>query len=572
MASGGAARIGRWGRAPELARAWASHPAWLVETLALTFTVALALLARWPYLLEWPAFTDETREIMLSLAVARGERWPWTNVNTYIGPWHVYLLAGVFKLVGPTILAPRLLMTLLNAGAVGLTYVLARRVVGRPAGLVAGALVAISPMWVLVNSHVAWSANTTTVYVLAALLATHVAIESGGAGRRGGRGEGRSPAPLLVLAGLLLGIAGQTHPTGLLFAPAMALAVVWGRGGWRRLRTPWPWLALLAALVGYAPVLIFNLIVRPGASLAEAGRIGGARGLTSDLPAIALRAPRMWWAEWRMAAGVAEPWLLPGWSEPLVTAATLLVIALAAWGLIVVWRRGERLLPLALASSLLMPAVTGYTGEMYAERYAAPLVAIVAALVGVALASMGRGPWAVGSRVSGAFRSLPPAACLLPALMLLPLASLATSYGRQTGEPNHVVIAAAELLAPARGCIHVVLDQRLAKQVTPGGGSMARSLRLTLSLAGVAWQTAKVHGNTLRDFERDSGARKRGDVVVAFYTAPTIRILAPAFTRPLHEIGSAPAGSGAEFTIFTYRAASLPVCAPLAAPPPVTET
>lgn len=62
--------------------------------------LGLALAMRWPYLLDWPAFTDETREVLLSLAVARGERWPWTGVNQYIGPWHVYLLAGIFWLGG----------------------------------------------------------------------------------------------------------------------------------------------------------------------------------------------------------------------------------------------------------------------------------------------------------------------------------------------------------------------------------------------------------------------------------------------------------------------------------------
>jgi 4-amino-4-deoxy-L-arabinose transferase-like glycosyltransferase len=550
-------------RLPVVARVapWAV-PAWRTEALLLGLTLALAGLVRWPYLLEWPAFTDESREVLLSLAVARGERWPWTNVNTYIGPWHVYLLAGAFKLAGTSIWVPRALMLALNLAAVGLTYLLARRLAGRLAGLVAGLLVALSPMWVLVNSHVAWSAGTTPLYALAALVLAHRAL----AGAAAVPPLRRSAAPLLLPAGLLLGIAGQTHPSGLLLAPALALATVWGRAGWRRLRTPWPWLALAAALLGYAPVLLYNTVVAPGASLAEAERIGGARGLTATPLAIVARAPGMWWNELRMVAGVSEPWVLPAWSQPLVAAATLLLLGLAGWGLVAVWRRGERLVPLALgALLLLLPAMTGYTGEMYAERYAAPLVAVVAVLAGAGVAALAGGPAATGPWRRAALGALP----LL--LAVLPVASLTAYYGQQSGAPNQVAMATADLLAPARGCIHVVLDQRLAGQVTSGGGTMARSLRLTLSLAGVGWETQRVHGQTLRDVERDTGIRERGGVVVAIFTPPTIQQLSPQLLARLQEIWRAPDGSGAAFTVYAYRAPGLPVCAPPAAPPPVTK-
>lgn len=556
VAGGGAVEAGQPGGARLALWVVPAAPAWRADVLLLGLTLALAGLARWPYLLEWPAFTDESREVLLSLAVARGERWPWTNVNTYIGPWHVYLLAGVFKVAGVSIWVPRALMLALNLVAVGLTYLLARRLAGRPAGLIAGLLVALSPMWVLVNSHVAWSAGTTPVYVLGALLAAHLALAQSALPR-----PRASSAPLFLLTGLLLGIAGQTHPSGLLLAPALGLATVWGRAGWRRLRTPWPWLALPAALAGYAPVLIFNVFIEPGASMAEAGRIGGVRGLTPDLPAILARAPGMWWNELRMVAGVSEPWVLPAWSQPLVAAATLLLLGLAGWGLVAVWRRGERLVPLALGALLLLPAMTGYTGEMYAERYAAPLVAVVAVLAGAGVAALA-GP---ARRTRAAVGALP----LL--LVALPVTSLTAYYGQQSGAPNQVAIATANLLAPARGCIHVVLDQRLAGQVTPGGGTMARSLRLTLSLAGVSWETQRIHGQTLRDVERDSGMREHGGVVVAVFTPPTIRELSPPLLARMAELWRAPEGSGAEFTVYAYRAPGLPVCAPPAAPPPVTE-
>jgi hypothetical protein len=346
----------------------------------------------------------------------------------------------------------------------------------------------------------------------------------------------------------------------LLLAPGLGLAVIWGRAGWRRLRTPWPWLALAGAAIGYAPVLIYNLFIAPGASVAEAERIGGARGLTLDPAPILRRAPGMWWNELRMVAGVSEPWALPAWSEPFIGAAAVLVAGLAGLGLVVAWRQGERLVPLALGSLLLLPAMTGYTGEMYAERYAAPLVAVVAVLLGVGVTTVAGRP------------RLAAAAWLLPALLaLLPLASLAAYHQRQAGAPNRAAIQTAELLAPARGCIRVVLDQRLAGQVTAGGGTMARSLRLTLSLAGIPWETQRFHGQTLRDVENLSGARERGGVVVAVLTPPTIKEMSRDLARRVSEVWSAPAGSGAEFTVFTYRAADLPTCAPPESAPPVTE-
>jgi hypothetical protein len=124
----------------------------------------------------------------------------------------------------------------------------------------------------------------------------------------------------------------------------------------------------------------------------------------------------------------------------------------------------------------------------------------------------------------------------------------------------------ADLLAPARGCIVVVLDQQLAGQVTPGGGSVARSLRMTLSLAGVAHETHRVHQQTLRDTEARISRASAGQVVVAILTPPTIAQVVSGRSTRLEPIATTD-GSGVEFTVFTYRSAGLPTCMPPSVPP-----
>lgn len=535
----------------------------LVTLGGVTLVAAVAFMMRWPALWHWPAFTDETREVVLALSVARGEQLVWTNINTYMGPLHVYLTAAALALTDASVLAPRLLVLILNLAAVALTGLLAARLAGRTAGVVAGLLAAIAPMWVINNSHVAWSANTTPTYVMTALMCAQIALGRA-APQAGARAGVDAPLPRLtarrggwlIAAGAFVGLAGQAHPTGGFAAGGIVLALVWGRDGWRRLGSPWPWAALAAMVVAYAPVLVHALVVAPERTASEVAFIGGRRGLGAGVLPILARAPEMWWNEARMAAGVADPAMLLLWSAPLVVAATLLLLGLAGVGTWALLRRGEPLLPLSVLPWLALPALTAQTGEIFVDRYAAPLVGVLAVLVGVALASIG-------------LRRPLLAITLAGLLTLLPLTATASYHGRRSGDYNAVVMAVADRLAPSRGCIQIVLDQRLAGQTALGGGTVTRALRMTLDLAGIPHQTARYHDQTLRDIENLSGARARGDVVVAIVTPPTIAQLSPATMRRLTPVETAPPDSGVQFTVFTYRASDLPVCAPPATLPPV---
>src|SRR2546428_526072 len=82
-------------------RAASAGSAGLALDLALALLVAaVALARRLPALLDVPLITNETEEIALALATARGETLPLVNVSDFLGAWNTYLTAAAFRLVG----------------------------------------------------------------------------------------------------------------------------------------------------------------------------------------------------------------------------------------------------------------------------------------------------------------------------------------------------------------------------------------------------------------------------------------------------------------------------------------
>src|SRR5437879_6176689 len=71
--------------------------------------LVVALVPRVMALRDVPRFTDETDEVMRGLAIARGEMFPLTNVDSYIGPLWNYLVAAAFLIAGPSSMVPRVL-------------------------------------------------------------------------------------------------------------------------------------------------------------------------------------------------------------------------------------------------------------------------------------------------------------------------------------------------------------------------------------------------------------------------------------------------------------------------------
>src|SRR4051812_28404710 len=111
-------------------------PHWLGLALPMGLVVA-ALALRLPYLWTIPRFSDETREVLLSIEVLNGRDPGLVNVDAYIGGFYNWLLAAIFWLTGVSAYTPRLLTAVAGAGGGGVPSLLARRLGGR-AGRAAG--------------------------------------------------------------------------------------------------------------------------------------------------------------------------------------------------------------------------------------------------------------------------------------------------------------------------------------------------------------------------------------------------------------------------------------------------
>jgi len=127
---------------------------------------------------------------------------------------------------------------------------------GRLAGLAAGLLLAFNPV------HTIVTATSPAVEL------RHGRSFRGhlpGAARRDAAGRRR----LLVLGGLLYGLALQTHISMLVVIPGLLSWFLARRDLLAWLRRPWPYLAVLAAALGYSNMIVYNSHV-PGGLLADA--------------------------------------------------------------------------------------------------------------------------------------------------------------------------------------------------------------------------------------------------------------------------------------------------------------
>ncbi len=335
--------------------------AWLDLALCLSL-LAIALAIRLPNLVNVPLLTDETEEIRRAVRLARGEGLPLVNVDAYIGAWNLYLTALALHLGGFSVATARS-VTLACAGlTVVATYSLARALgLGRPTAGLGGLLLAASGAQAVVGSHVAWSNCTSPLYTtLAALLLTRAQRQ-------------RQPRGL-VLAGLVGGVGLQTHPSVLALLGALGLVGLETsrRQGW--LRSRWPLLALAAGLLGYSPVLLYNLqhgfrAVHRAMEMSSDYQAGKSLTL-----AIYLHNLRLLLVGLGQVLGSSFVPLEQALRDPAVWIAAGLALAGLGWAL----RRGWALLPLSLLSVvLLLPLFNPKYNLVMNGRYLLPLLPLV---------------------------------------------------------------------------------------------------------------------------------------------------------------------------------------------------
>lgn len=430
--------------------------------------LALATVVRLPYLQQIPALSDEAFEVLAALRITQGEWLIFGPVNPTAGPLVTYLLALGFWLFGPGVNLPRAVILVVAVLTVGATYLLGRSMGGRKAGFIAGLLLALSPVHTIVNSHVAWSNSATPLFLTLALAALHAAVR-------------REKGWLLVLGGLLYGLAVQTHVSMIVVAPGLLLWFLARRDVLTWLRKPWPYLAALAALLGYANMIAYNLI-SAGGSMAN-----------FEAHTYAWVSDPTWASYWENLRTMVETvsralgGQVPRIQDPF---GGLVILAFLVWLTVslvyALWRRETMPALVILSSALVMPYFNKRYEDLLAQRYIAFLLPLCFATMGMAAARALERLWQ-GRRLAG--RGLAVAvAVLILVLAAYPLRNVQAHYARETqaGRDNSLTLTTTERLKDALPPDTLLyLSSNLKGVRGDGGYRYLRALYYYLTLAGV---------------------------------------------------------------------------------------
>ncbi len=215
----------------------------------------IAIGLRLPHLQMVPHLTDETTEVLWAYDIAFHGARPLTHTDAYDGPVWPYALALALRTFGSSASLPRLFAFALGLATIAATSILAALLAapGRrfAAGLLAGLILAVTFSHAMVASRVAWSNNSTPLWTT--LLASFLVVVP------------RQPrAAWTVTAGLLAGLALQSHPSAAVFLVGSAIWFLSAASRRASLRSPVTWLAPVTALVAFSPVILQN--VRTGFS------------------------------------------------------------------------------------------------------------------------------------------------------------------------------------------------------------------------------------------------------------------------------------------------------------------
>ena len=224
-------------------------PRWLEIALLLVLTV-IGLGLRQTNLMTIPPLTDEFKEVGWAMTMVEKDRFPLVAFDAYDGPLFPYLLSFLFRIFGFNIYLPRVFVLLVGVLTIVVVYLFARELARGDyrVALFAAALLTVNAHHILFNSHVAWSNDITPFFTT---LALYCFI----------RAERLDRARWLVAAGFFYGLAVQTHPSALALAPALIIYYVLNPLTRAKLKSPAPYLAALAALVAYSPVIYYNLTI-----------------------------------------------------------------------------------------------------------------------------------------------------------------------------------------------------------------------------------------------------------------------------------------------------------------------
>jgi 4-amino-4-deoxy-L-arabinose transferase-like glycosyltransferase len=460
----------------------------LAEPILIVVLTIGALAVRWPMLWLVPAFSDETLEARLAIAVYRGDIDTLTGVDPYIGSGWNYLLAGLFHVFGLSPWLPRATVLVIGVLSVPAVWWLAREIGGPRVASVATAFFAFCSTHILVNSHVGWSHSTTPLFATL-----------GFASLWRGCHRNRSGA-WLVAAALLLGVAVQTHITALLLLPGALMVVAWRRPA--ILVSRWCPLAVFAFALATWNLILFNVITG-GESLS-----GGAR-VTAEYTGEELGFDLAAYPEnlWRLALG--SSWVLSGAiekrryvGESLLSPLPLAYLSLAVGSILWATRRGSPL-PLFVVGTFaaLLPLVNPKYEPLLNGRYVMPLLPLVYAAIGLAVVALSQKVIRPHIADHG-WRTLLPATALTVVVALtavypwLPM----RRYLRTTERTNHAIFLAFDTVRSERQPTEVVLlDVGLDSVFYMAAGSAYRGMELLLDGSDTPYQVIDARQASLSD-------------------------------------------------------------------------
>jgi len=396
---------------------------------------------------------------------------PLTAVDSYYGPLWSYLLAAVFKVVGISDWAPRLVATILAAITVGLTYLIGREIAGRWAGFVGAALMLTSGGHIIITSHTARSNGTTPLLLMLVVWVLLRAIQ---------RDDGR----YLVAAGFLFALAMQSHISVIAFAPGLGLALLIGRP--KLLVSPWILGAIAGVLIGYSNMILYN-VQNNFYSFVHAQHLqeGYTEGKRADLSFYLTNMQALLQSLARLLSGTIDIANSP--SRFLYSLAAALGLGLLA--------ARNMWLPLLFCASavLVLPYFNPRYGPILSGRYLIPLLPFCFIAIGVAI------DWIA--------QRLPAARTVRASLGVLavcfPLIHLHWYYQEvladdRTNAPLYSLADSAKTLFQSGDL--VFLDEVLEQEPLTGGGNDLKALRMLLEARGLRYEVAKLNADGIRDY------------------------------------------------------------------------
>jgi hypothetical protein len=298
------------------------------------------------------------------------------------------------------------------------------------------------------------------------------------------RRSGRS----LLGAGLMGGLALQSHPTVVAFLPGAAAYLLWS--GRALFRTRWPYLAAGLFVLAYGNMVWYNLAT--GFQSIESARsrdAAYAEYRVRDVGSYLTSQGRILLTLLRLPAGAVDA--RPEPSEYLGDPQVLVYAGLTVAGVALLARAGNPLPGLVILSALLVFPLFGARHDLLPRqgRYLAPMLPLlfVALVAGAWPLARGVGSWLARRGASpGLRRGLGVAAAGL--LVLLPLVPLQRYYAQSMAEDrtnDRFFRLLAEIEASRPNGEFVVLDFQLAQESLGGGGTAMRALHYLLTLRGI---------------------------------------------------------------------------------------